>query len=237
MRKVNVSTHKKIMAVSLVMVMVAGCLSGCAKKVDLTEDEQNLVAEYAAQVVLKHDKNYNGKLKEIDTEEVTSKNKETSTDNVNANTEQGTEPDSNIDLKSSLSDAFGFGALTVNYTGYQVLDTYPDTSDVAFVLKSTEDTRLLILKFNVSNQTGNAVDVPMMSFDTAIKSTINGSESYSALVTLLMDGLNTFSGTVAAGETKELVLAFQTPYSDENSISSLQLKVSKNGDSAIFDLK
>lgn len=236
MRKVNVSTHKKIMAVSLVMVMVAGCLSGCAKKVDLTEDEQNLVAEYAAQVVLKHDKNYNGKLKEIDTEEATSKNKETATNNVIVNTEQGTEPNSNIDLKS-LSDAFGFGALTVNYTGYQVLDTYPDTSDVAFVLKSKADTRLLILKFNVSNQTENAVDVPMMSFDTTIKSTINGSESYSALVTLLMDGLNTFSGTVAAGETKELVLAFETPNSDENSINSLQLKVSKNGDSSIFDLK
>lgn len=237
MRKGNSNTHKKITAISLVMVIIAGCMSGCAKKPDLTEEEQNLVAEYAAQLVLKHDKNYNGKLKEIDTEEVTSNNKETTVFNEkNDNRNTGTISDGNIDSKS-FSDAFGFGALTVNYTGYQVLDTYPQTSDVAFVLKSTGDTRLLILKFNVSNQSDNAVDVPMMSFDTSIKSIINGNDNYSALVTLLMDGLNTFSGTVAAGESKELVLAFQTPYNDENSIDSLQLKVSKDGNSTIFDLK
>lgn len=237
MRKVT-NTHKKITAISLIMVIVAGCMSGCAKKPNLTEEEQNLVAEYAAQLVLKHDKNYNGKLKEIDTEEVTSNNnKETTVTNDNNGSQNtGTVSDGNIDSKS-FSDAFGFGALTVDYTGYQVLDTYPQTSDVAFVLKSTDDTELLILKFNVSNRSDNAVDVPMMSFDTSIKSIINGSDNYSALVTLLMDGLNTFSGTVAAGESKELVLAFQIPYKDENSIDGLQLKVSKNGNSTIFDLK
>lgn len=236
MRKV-INTHKKITALSLAMVMAAGCMSGCAKKINLTEEEQNLVAEYAAQLVLKHDKNYNGKLKEIDTEEVTSDNKETTAVN-DKNGSQNTETISagNIDSKS-YSDAFGFGALTVDYTGYQVLDTYPQTSDVAFVLKATEDTGLLILKFNVSNRSDNAVDVPMMSFDTSIKSIVNGADNYTALVTLLMDGLNTFSGTVAAGESKELVLAFQTPHKDESSIDSLQLKVSKDGNSTIFDLK
>lgn len=235
MRKKKIHAHKRLVALSLVMVLVTGFMSGCAKKVDLTKEEQELVAEYAAQLVLKHDKNYNGKLKEIDTKETATNNKTPETDSHAGNADE-TLP-ANNGSSESFSEVFGFGALNVDYSGYQVLDTYPQTSDVAFVLKATEGTGLLILKFNVSNPTGSAVDVPMMPFDTSVKSVINDNDNYSALVTLLMDGLNTFSGTVAAGESRELVLAFQTPYTDGNAIDSLKLKVSKDGNNSIFNLK
>lgn len=235
-------SFKRISSVALIITMASGLFSGCAKKVELTEEEQDLVAEYAAQIILKHDKNYNGKLKEIDAEEPSKEeDSNKSSDITDGNNEETASNDNTQDGNTvnadSFSEAFGFTGLTVEYTGYQVADSYPQTSDMAFVLNPTGDMKLLILKFNVKNNTESTVDVGMMPAETVLKSVINENSRYTALVTLLMDGLNTFSGPVNAGESKELVLAFQTPFTDNSSIESLSLQVSKDGGTSIFDLK
>lgn len=235
-------SFKRISSVGLIIMLASGLLAGCAKKVELTEEEQDLVAEYAAQIVLKHDKNYNSKLKEVETEETVKEDSSDKPSDITDDNNIETVSDDNIHTDNannaaSLSDAFGFTGLTIEYTGYQVVDSYPQTSDMAFVLNPTGDMKLLILKFNVKNNTDSTVDVNMMPVETVLKSVVNDNSKYNALVTLLMDGLNTFSGPVNAGESQELVLAFHTPFQDDGSIESLSLQVSKDGSTSIFDLK
>ncbi len=48
--------------------MLVLCMSGCAlvPSVELTEDEQSIIAEYAAGLLLKYDKNYSGSISKID---------------------------------------------------------------------------------------------------------------------------------------------------------------------------
>ena len=62
---------KKYGVVLLGAAIVAGTLSGCGTSMYLSEKEQNLVAEYAAQIVLKHDKNYISKLEKVTTDSET----------------------------------------------------------------------------------------------------------------------------------------------------------------------
>lgn len=60
----------KIKIISLFLVMTlffSGC--GIIPSVELTEEEQKIIAEYAAGLLLKHDRNYSGSIVKIETEE------------------------------------------------------------------------------------------------------------------------------------------------------------------------
>lgn len=229
---------KKYGVVLLGAAIVAGTLSGCGTSMNLSEKEQSLVAEYAAQIVLKHDKNYISKLEKVTTDSET-----TDKSDLNSSEEETTKAE---DISSSgtetleqndFSGAFGFEPVSVTYTGLVLCDSYPQTDEMTFKLNATENTKLLVLKLNAANKTENPVDVKMMSSDTSIKAKLNDGSSYSALLTLLLDGLNTFNGTLQAGENKELVLVFEVPVQNEGDIQSLQLNVTGNGQNESFDLR
>lgn len=231
---------KKNTAAVLILIVFLSSLTGCGNIVNLSEEEQDVVAEYAAQAVLKHDKNYKSKL-----EKVTSAKTETSAE-ISGETETASDEkiikenvsdDHEDETEVSYSDAFGFSPVSIAYTGFEICESYPAEGDMTFRLNAAENTHLLVLKFNVSNNTGSPKDVNMMSAGIHIKLDVNEESKYSALVTLLLNGLNTYSGTLADGENKELVLVFQVPYEDENSISELVMNVSGNTSSASFKLK
>lgn len=229
---------KKYGPVVLSVVVMSGVLSGCANSVELSENEQNLVAEYAAQVVLKHDKNYISRLEKVTTAKTESETTK-STDKTDSTSESETvvSKENETIKENNFSDAIGFESLDVKYTGFVLCDSYPQTGDLTFKLNSENNTKLLVLKFNVANNTSSPVTVKMMSADTLITLNVNGTDSYKALLTLLLDGLNTFNGTLQAGEDKEQVLVFQIPSMNEQDISELTLDISSGSSFDSFDLK
>lgn len=241
---------KRFCVFALAASTVTG-VTGCGKAIALTQEQQNLVVEYSAQSVLKHDKNYKElKVKKIKDEQetttgtadtdsditpVTDDNQDTNSGNTDSDNEQNTVTDAEANSKD-MAEAIGMSPVTLTYTGMDVTSKYPDTSDTQFVLNATEGKSLLVLKYNMTNNTASDINVPMMASDTTLKASVNGKE-HSALLTLLLDALNTYTGTISPGQSIPLVLVFQISQEEGKDIQSLNLIVKSADAKTTFNLK
>lgn len=225
----------------------ASCVTGCGKAIVLTSQQQNLVAEYSAQAVLKHDKNYKDlKVKKLDKNEketeTTTKNDTSSTEVVTEDmsgnkTQAETTSDNEVQTPTEdMASLMGMSPATLTYTGMEVVSKYPDTSETQFVLNATQGNKLLVLKISLTNNTASDINVPMMSGNTSLKASVNG-EEHNALLTLLLDALNTYTGTLSPGQTEPLVLVFQIAEGEEANIESIDLIIKSEAGKTTFGLK
>ena len=82
--------------------------------------------------------------------------------------------------------------VTAQYVDYDVVDQYPDDSSTdIFVMKAVENSKLLIVKFNISNTTSQDISINIMSSVQKFKGIVNDAKKYNAQLTLLLDALNT----------------------------------------------
>ncbi len=235
---------KRFSLFAVSICLVSAGLTGCSKAVQLDNEQQDLVAEYCAQLVLRYDANYDGKLEKV-------KEKETEKESSKENDKGEVTTDSNVSGENvteeittqgqgehslSLAEAFGIEGVDIQYTGYSIVDTYSDGSGSPANLVAGEGHSFLVEKFQMSNISGGTLDIPMMSFDTSIKSGVNGSH-YTALITLLMNALNTYTGTMEPGQSTEVVLVYEINSLGEGDVSELILEVSENDRKATFNLK
>ena len=72
--------------VSGVFMSIIVCATGCTKVIELTDKENQLIAEYAAELLLKYDKYYKQKYDDADIEEATTQEELTSSEEVTTQT-------------------------------------------------------------------------------------------------------------------------------------------------------
>lgn len=263
---------KKIIALSCFFVLMI-CSMGCAKTIELTDEEQYLVAEYAAELLLKYDRNIDTKYysddkitttEEFVTEEVVTEELETTeevteavtetteevgtteSDNTEASTTQA-ETD-NVDLSGTSADkdfdiaAFaGVDTVSVKYSYYMIAEEYPsmDHDGVAITIEAPGGYKLLVLKFNMENKTGEDQYVDLYSKDLEYSIIINDSKSAKQMLTILIDDLYTYQGTIQGNMFEEVVLLFQVSDSvaEEIENDSLKLRVTDaNNNSTIINI-
>ncbi|MBO6115246.1 MAG: hypothetical protein J6P57_09340 [Lachnospiraceae bacterium] len=267
---------KKNIAIVCIFLMMLG-ITGCAKTIELTDEEQYLVAEYAAELLLKYDRNIDTKYyqdnkaapvettEEAFTEEVTTAEPVTETAETEATTEATvteeiteaatttetatTQAESeNVDLSGKTADkgfdiaAFaGVNEVSVKYSYYMIAEEYPsmDHDGVAITIEAPNGFKLLVLKFNLENKTGEDHYVDLYSKDLEYSIIINDSKSAKQMLTILIDDLYTYQGTVQGNMFEEVVLLFQVSDSvaEEIDKGSLKLKVTdSNKNSTIINL-
>ena len=267
---------KKNIAIVCILLMMLG-ITGCAKTIELTDEEQYLVAEYAAELLLKYDRNIDTKYyqdnkaapvettEEAFTEEVTTAEPVTETAETEATTEATvteeiteaatttetatTQAESeNVDLSGKTADkgfdiaAFaGVNEVSVKYSYYMIAEEYPsmDHDGVAITIEAPNGYKLLVLKFNLENKTGEDQYVDLYSKDLEYSIIINDSKSAKQMLTILIDDLYTYQGTVQGNMFEEVVLLFQVSDSvaEEIDKGSLKLKVTdSNKNSTIINL-
>lgn len=230
-KRIYVST---ILIGAMCMLSLTGCES-----VKYTEEQEDIIANYAANLLLRHDEKYKyNYIYELDyvEEEMTSDK---------AGFEHETEPDTNsgnltqegsnnvIADSSSVTKAFHMPeGISVEYLDYDITDRYPaDNSDnELFVMKSVDNRKLLVIKFRVTNNTSQDIPVNMMSNNSKYKGIVNDVKKYNAQLTLLLDALNTYEGTMAAGSSKDFVLIYQTQIESKDDVKSLSVAVSDSSD-------
>lgn len=232
---------KKIISYLLISISCL-FLCGCSSYPDLTTEEQELVAEYAAGVLLKHSEASGNRLVDVeDTDvieesEVLPEEKEEEIpeepvveppkddtpviDNTEIITEECTYP---------INSALGVDVLSVQSNGYEIRDSYADESSAFFALDAAEGCKLLVMKYIVTNNTDSAVEMNMLSQDTSYKVALDGAKYKFALSTMLLDDLSTYVGTLAAGESVELVLISEWSEEEIQNITNLTLYL-VNGD-------
>ncbi|MDE7231749.1 MAG: hypothetical protein K2N37_01540 [Lachnospiraceae bacterium] len=213
----------KKVSVLLCGLAVALLTAGCGEMPDLTQEETDLIAEYAAGILLKYDRDQINRLVDIpideeveeealppeEAEEQTEPEEEESTAVVDVSQDEETEP-----TVSSVEQYYGVPNVMITYTGYEVADSYPPSSegeDIVFSMEASAGTQLLVLKFNAQNLSGEDQNLNMLGYGARFRVSVNGESSKGALATMLVNDMQTYNDVIPASSTVELVSIVEIP--------------------------
>lgn len=240
--------NKKILSILLIFTVI---LSGCTSVIDLTAEEEDLIAEYAAGMMTKKYKESKGLITEIKKEEPTVP--ETESDPVQQETtapadasinpipsggafegEAGNMPEgetiSSQLAASTLEQVLNVEGVELSVIGYAVEDRYP-TDEYAFSVEATKGHKLLIVEYDVWNSMDADAVMKLDAENAVIKVVINGTNSVNVFKTMLKNDLLNMNETAfAPGEAKTGVLIFNISDELAEGITSVNVDaVSKSG--------
>lgn len=244
---------KKVLR-GLMIGTVGICLCGCGNTIpEMTEQQQELVVEYAANELLKFDRNHVVKLVELEEEEPTEAEEEATPDKAQPKEEEVPEEKGGVTADEvtvidqtgenasvenvSIEQFLGLSDAEISYTGYETADSYPSdgTEEVYFFMEATGDNQLLVLKFDLKNTADGEKEVDLAASQVRYKIGINGAEQ-NALTTMLLNDMAYYQGTLAAGGSAELVVVGEIPADQADQITDLELVMKSVDDTATISL-
>ena len=246
---------------SLIMsigLLLTGCSNPFDHMPDLTEEESALIAEYAAGILIKHDK-FGGKLasdEEIiyaDEKEARlkasaeafaemEKEKQEQQNEAEAGDSNDTEPTAIPEEQApfeGIAEFCGVDGFLVSYIGHTVCNSYPEGSeeDRVFAMDATDGNKLLVLNFIAENISGEDAELDMFSKGIRFKIGINGENAKSALSTLLLDDLASYKDIVPAQTGVQVVLVREVTAEEAASINSISLSLQNASENATTSLE
>ena len=225
-------------------------LCGCTKYPNMKQEDYDLVAEYAAGLLLKYSETSDNRLMSIDEandiltfeeaiEDVVEKEEEEEpvVDAEETIEESVEETDTPVIDKSEqeevvsapMGETMGMDMLSIQLSGYEIKDSYPDESGAFFALDASEGNKLLVAKVILINNSDSSVDINMLEQNISYKVSLDGNGYKFALSTMLLDDLSTYVGTIDSGNSVELVVISEWDEELLNSISNPMLYI-KNGE-------
>lgn len=225
-----------------VMLSTAGCGT---KPYDLSSEEQEKVAAYAAHVVTRYnDRQEEGliRIQQEDVSEETAESKEpqAETKDKQENTEDNTKNVTSdaekpkaetVSLRQALKLEDGLDA---SFENYDVTDSYVESD--YFAMNATAGKTFLAVHINLK-ATGGDIECDMLKKNLKYRVVINGDKTVAAQTSILLNDLGTYQGTIAGGSAQECVLLFETEKQNVENITSLQLKVSDGSTSTVSELQ
>lgn len=265
---------KKLLLVTLLM---AGILSGCTQMIELTNEEEDLIAEYAAgrminfykentgekpkksalnasvenaanqqnQINKKDDANTSTSDIPLKKEDENTANVEGADVDINKTEIEKTEVDMSEKLdktdnekgQNSQQSATSSGGNTLvellNVTnvditpvGYSVNAKYPMDA-YSFSVDAPTGYKLLVVEYEVKNNTGIDTVMGVDASKASIKALINNSESVTIYRTMLKSDITNMDGVkLKAGESKTGVLIFRIKDAVAESVESVNVNIS-----------
>ena len=205
---------------------------------ELTEEQNRLIVEYAAGLLLKYDENNHGRIVDIEESEpvnelevqveepVAEETEEPEEAEVIENTQTPDEVQMGEAIaERSIEEFYGIEGVSIAYTGFEVKDTYPDVAEdnLFFAMNASAGSKLLVFNFMVTNVGGQDLNLDMSAYNTKFKISINGESPKYILTTMLMNDLASFTGTIPAGASENLVLVSEIPEEASGSVQSVAL--------------
>lgn len=228
-------TKVQMTTAALAVLMLLG---GCGEApYDITEKEQDIIVNYAAHVVTKYNAYQKEGLTYVNLEEAEEEetevkeavSEESQEESLTENAVSSVLPENvqeNTDTvytPVSLTEVFGTSALTVDYVGARLEDSYVEKN--YYALYPDAGKMYLVLGIDITNESEEPVDVDYLTRGAKFQVTVNDETTSSAETTILMEDFSTYQGRIEAGETKETVLLFQIP-ATVTSVENVKLIVS-----------
>ena len=227
-----------------VLAVSACMLTGCIDSMpDMTEEQSELVAEYAADMLLKYSPNYHYRI--ADEEEVASAEAEMETSQEEETMQEESQPSQDlsqtgmgetvsVDAEASVEDGseydlaafFGMDQFSIMYASCEVTDAYPNAeSGVGFSVTAPQGYNLLVLHFDVENLREEAAQCDL--FDQISKVTVNVNDAgyVQALSTLLTNDLTTYMEDIPAGEVADAVVVVPVEQTDLDEIQTAVMQI------------
>lgn len=249
---------KKISKLALILSLsfsLTGC--GLIPTLPLTADQSKIVAEYAAGLLLKHDKNYKGGIEDYVVEEVEEDDISLLEEQVYEPVveeeplpEESTEVSEDSDISSTdadnpdttdrysalpMADAIGLDGFDVTYASYESAKIYPeDNGELVFSMQANTGMELLILHFNLTNTSDSESLCDAIDSGCKYRLRINGTERVNSQHTILLNDLSEYYDNVAGFGMVDTVLVFEVAEGTSQNISSLDLTIKKDDMSEMY---
>lgn len=227
-----------------VLAVSACMLTGCIDSMpDMTEEQSELVAEYAADMLLKYSPNYHYRI--ADEEEVASAEAEMETSQEEETMQEESQPSQDLSQTGSgetvsvgaetsvedgseydLAAFFGMNQFSIMYASCEATDAYPNAeSGVGFSVTAPQGYNLLVLHFDVENLGEEAAQCDL--FDQISKVTVNVNDAgyVQALSTLLTNDLTTYMEDIPAGEVADAVVVVPVEQTDLDEIQTAVMQI------------
>ena len=227
-----------------VLAIRACMLTGCIDSMpDMTEEQSELVAEYAADMLLKYSPNYHYRI--ADEEEVASAEAEMETSQEEETMQEESQPSQDLSQTGSgetvsvgaetsvedgseydLAAFFGMDQFSIMYASCEITDAYPNAeSGVGFSVTAPQGYNLLVLHFDVENLGEEAAQCDL--FDQISKVTVNVNDAgyVQALSTLLTNDLTTYMEDIPAGEVADAVVVVPVEQTDLDEIQTAVMQI------------
>lgn len=245
------SRKKNIVRMSLAVMAGSMFLTGCGGNVipDMSDEEAQAVGEYAAMLVLRYDANHRSRLVDLSlldeseepVVETTPEPTPTPESNVPVinNPEINSAGTDNQSTVASIEQFFGLAqGVSISYTGSRVCDSYPDDGQTEgfFVIDASDGKKLLIIEFQMTNNSGSQQYIDIFDQKPACKVTVNGNYTRTALMTMLTNDMSTYIDTLEDGETENLILMIEVDQEGADSINTISLTLKNKTDSFITPL-
>lgn len=204
--------RKCILSVCLCLVMLM--LAGCVQARELTEEKQDIIAEYSAGIVLQHADNYKKRLEKQEnpvTPEVSQPPQVTA---VPENTPEpaqaaGSEEEPAL-AQVSLNDLYQVSGMNAEYVSYKSCSKY--TNQIA----AHKGEWLYIVNFRVRNSTKKPLKVDLSKRGIKYLLNVDGSEYQAHPSFLENGGMNFLKTTIPSGASKKAVVVFRVPDKAKN---------------------
>lgn len=206
--------------------------SGCGASLpQMTQEQENAIVEYAADVVMRYTKDYDSRLVDLSlyeekTEEtMVEPEKETEQGGMEETADTETIDSGGEEALDTLDSLLMPKGVTMAFSGSRVVDSYPDNGGASpyFALDASKGNRLLVLEFTLHNTNGEETELDILSLAPKCTIAVNDTERRNILSTMLLDDLSTYVGTLGADEEISLVLLAEIEEAYADSVENLRL--------------
>lgn len=212
---------KKICLLAIMSVSIM-LLSACSSTKTLNDENNAIVAQYIAGSVLKFDKYYSDGLvypyqRPSSNENVVADPVQTvQTASVSKNediikNDNSSKKEDTKETNSELSDIYQNKNLRVNFKKFTTTSSYSgEYSEQAFNVESKSGNQLVILEFNIKNNSKKKQTVNLVRSGISYELKV-GNKVYYPILSIVSNDIQYFSSSIAAGKSKSAVLIFEVP--------------------------
>ena len=222
-----------IISIFLCVFFMVGC---GVNTVELSEGNEKLITEYAVGLLLKYDVNYHNRLVDtsivpvVESTPVAVETQKPAVSNESTEDASVTVP-INEKVYIDIAQAIGLDGIAIQYKNCDFYQAYPmeDDDSTAFSVIATENNKLLVVFFELTNTTQETKSVDLMTKAIRYKIKLNNNKNRTALSTMLIDDMGSLTTTIEPGDTTQAVLVIQVPTEEAVTIDEMQLTII-NGD-------
>lgn len=230
--------RKRCLALAAVVLSLQ--ITGCGA-INLTTQERNVIAEYIANILLKHDKTYQPTLQYDfeEEEDIEEPEQEETENNMSIEQEQNTDSSENEIEETGqyvdISEVYN-KELSVSPMGYSFYQTYPKkTGNAILPIEASSGNTICVVHLKVKNTSSSTKKIDFLLDNYSYQLDANSQRTYNAVQSLLVDDIQYLDVTLKSGKSYEAVVAFEI--SKKMKKKQLNLLITKGSKTASVILK
>ncbi len=216
------------------LVLTTGCGD---KAIQLTDEEEGLIVDYAAHVVSKFNTRQPDGLVYVDTSQEEEESEtpeepqqEENSQNIPADSTagqmDGLDTEEAQPEQTTLTQALGIEGVDAVVSATELMPSYKEGD--YYALDAEAGKTFLVVHVTLNNNTAADISCDLLSGNPQFQAEVNGAGAVPAEMTVLLNDLSTYQGTLPAGSSTDTVLLFQVP-ADVTQADSLTLDLTWKG--------